>query len=99
MIFIAILFLVLGALVKYGKMYFLIAGYNTMSSLEKDKTNVEEIANVFRNAMFGMALVILSGYMVSKFTGDPSIQSTVFMGAIFIGLTYLLIASNLKKHK
>lgn len=99
MIFIVILFFVLGALVKYGKMYFLIAGYNTMSSSEKEKTNVEGIANVFRNAMFGMALVILTGYIISKFTGDPSIQRTVFFAAIFIGVPYLLIASNLKKHK
>jgi hypothetical protein len=99
MIFIAILFLVLGALVKYGKMYFLIAGYNTMSSSEKEKTHVEEIANVFRNTMFGMALIILSGYMISKFTDDPSIQQTVFFAAIFIGVPYLIIASNLKKNK
>jgi len=99
MIFTAILFFVLGALVKYGKMYFLIAGYNTMSSNEKDRVNVEAVANVFRNAMFGMALVILSGYLVSKFTGDPSLQRTVFFAAIFIGMPYLIIASNLKKNK
>ncbi|WP_026966477.1 DUF3784 domain-containing protein [Algoriphagus terrigena] len=99
MIFTAILFFVLGALVKYGKMYFLIAGYNTMSSNEKDRVNVEAVADVFRNAMFGMALVILTGYMVSKFTGDPSIQQTVFFAAIFIGMPYLIIASNLKKNK
>lgn len=99
MIGIAILFLVLGALVKYGKMYFLIAGYNTMSSSEKEKTNVEEIANVFRNAMFGMALVIIFGYFIGKYTGDISIQKTVFFAAIFIGMPYLIIASNLKKNK
>ena len=35
MIGIAILFIVLGILIKYGKMYFLIAGYNTRSKEEK----------------------------------------------------------------
>lgn len=99
MIGIAILFIVLGVLVKYGKMYFLIAGYNTMPSSEKEKTNAEGIANVFRNAMFGMALVIISGHLISKFTDDQSIQQTVFFAAIFIGLPYLIIASNLKKNK
>lgn len=99
MIGIAILFLVLGAVVKYGKWYFLIAGYNTMSATEKERVNVEAVANVFRNAMFGMALVILSGYIASKFTNDPSIQHTVLFAAIFIGVPYLIIASNLKKNK
>ncbi len=95
----AILFIVLGVLVKYGKMHFLIAGYNTMSSSEKEKTNVEGIANVFRNAMFGMALVIISGYLVGKFTDNPSIQQPVLLAAILIGVPYLIVASNLAKHK
>jgi len=95
----AILFIVLGALVKYGKMYFLIAGYNTMSSSEKEKINVEAVADVCRNGMFGMAFMIIVGYLISEFTGDQSIQRIVFFAAIFIGLPYLLVASNLKKHK
>ena len=37
MILTAIIFIVLGVLIKYGKMYFLIAGYNTMSKKEKEK--------------------------------------------------------------
>jgi hypothetical protein len=99
MIGIAILFLFLGAMVKYGKWYFLIAGYNTMSANEKDRVNVGAVANVFRNAMFGMALVIISGYLISKYTGDISIQKTVFFAAVFIGMPYLIIASNLIKNK
>ncbi|GAB3231908.1 DUF3784 domain-containing protein [Algoriphagus aestuariicola] len=99
MIGIAIFFLVLGALVKYGKMYFLIAGYNTMSSSEKGQFNVEAVAKVFRNGMFGMAALILIGYLAAKITGDGSLQHTLFFAAIFIGVPYLVIASNLKKHK
>ena len=99
MIGVAILFIILGVLVKYGKMYFLIAGYNTMSSSEKEQVNVETIANVFRNGMFGMALVIIAGYFISKFTGDQSIYRIAFFAAIFVGLPYLIVASNLKKHK
>lgn len=61
MIGIAILFIVLGILIKYGKMYFLIAGYNTMSKEEKEKYDIEGIASVFRNIMFGMAFIIIIG--------------------------------------
>ena len=43
MIGVAILFIVLGILIKYGKMYFLIAGYNTMPKEEKEKYNIEGI--------------------------------------------------------
>ena len=37
MLITAILFIVFGIFIKYGKMYFLIAGYNTMSKEEKEK--------------------------------------------------------------
>ena len=40
MLITAILFIVFGILIKYGKMYFLIAGYNTMSKEEKEKYNI-----------------------------------------------------------
>ena len=43
----AIFFVILGALIKYGKMYFLIAGYNTLPAEEKKKYDIQGIANVF----------------------------------------------------
>ena len=97
MIIIAILFIVLGVLIKYGKMYFLIAGYNTMSKEEKGKYDIEGIANVFRNAMFGMAFVILIGYLITRYTENSAIQIYSFWIVIIIGVPYLLIQSNSKK--
>ena len=47
MIVTAIIFIVLGILIKYGKMYFLIAGYNTMPREEKEKYNIAGIATLF----------------------------------------------------
>ncbi len=64
MILTAIIFIVLGVLIKYGKMYFLIAGYNTMSKKEKEKYDIKGIATVFKNAMFGMAFMIIIGYFL-----------------------------------
>jgi hypothetical protein len=99
MIGVAILFIILGALVKYGKMYFLISGYNTLSPAEKEKVNVEAIADVFRNGMFGMALVIIAGYLISMFTGEQLIYRASFFVAILLGLPYLIVVSNIKKKK
>ena len=99
MIGIAILFTILGILIKYGKMYFLIAGYNTMSKEEKEKVDIKGIATVFRNAMFGMALIIITGYFFAKKLKNPNIENIAFFGAILIGVPYLLIKSNSKKYK
>ncbi len=99
MIGVAILFIVLGILIKYGKMYWLIAGYNTMPKEEKENYNIEGIANVFRNAMFGMALIIIVGFFIAKLTENPNIQYYAFGISMIIGIPYLLIQSNSKKHK
>lgn len=99
MIIVAILFIVLGILIKYGKMYWLIAGYNTMPKEEKEKYNIEEIANVFRNVMFGMALIIIFGYLITKLSENPNFQNYAFWTSIIIGIPYLLIQSNSKKYK
>ncbi len=99
MIPIAILFIVLGILIKYGKMHFLIAGYNTMPKVKKEKYDIEGIASVFRNAMFGMALVLIIGYFVSEEMENPKIETYSLYIAIAIGLPYLLILSNSDKFK
>lgn len=99
MIAVAVLFIILGALVKYGKMHFLIAGYNTLSSSEKERIDVNGVANVFRNGFFGMAVIILAGYFYGKLTGDLTVQKPAIFAAIFIGLPYVIIASNLKKNR
>ncbi len=90
----AIIFVVLGIVIKYGKMYFLIAGYNTMSKEEKAKYDVEKIATVFRNVMFGMAIIFVAGYFLEKFTENPDIEIYAFWIAMALGIPYLLIKSN-----
>ena len=99
MIVTAIIFIVLGFLIKYGKMYWLIAGYNTMPKEEKEKYDIKGIANLFGNVMFGMALIIILGYLIAKLTENQSIQSYAFWTSMIIGIPYLLIKSNSKKYK
>ena len=79
MIGVAILIIVLGILIKYEKMYFLIAGYNTMSKEEKEKYNIVGIAKVFRNTMFGMALIIIIGYFAADVFDNPDIENIAFL--------------------
>lgn len=99
MIAVAIFFIILGILIKYGKLYFLMAGYNTMSKEEKAKVDVDGIATVFRNATFGMAFIMIIGYFVATWFENSEIETIAFYGALIVGIPYLLIRSNSKKYK
>lgn len=99
MILIAILFIILGILIKYGKMYFLIAGYNTMPAKKKAKYDIDGIATLFRNTMFAMALIIIIGYFVAERLNKPDIKSIAFFGSLLVGLPYLLLKANSNKYK
>ncbi|SZD74318.1 Domain of uncharacterised function (DUF3784) [Candidatus Ornithobacterium hominis] len=80
-------------------MYWLVAGYNTMPKEEKEKYNIKGIANLFGNVMFGMAIIIILGYLIAKLTENQSIQNYAFWTSTIIGIPYLLIKSNSKKYK
>lgn len=99
LITVSIIFVLLGIAIKYGKMYFLIAGYNTMSEKERKQYDVDGLASVFRNAMFGMAFIMILGYFISKWLENPKIEMFTLFGAILMGLPYLLIVSNSNKYK
>lgn len=95
----SVIFIVLGILIKYGKMYYLIAGYNTMPKEEKDKYDIEGIATLFRNVMFGMAFIIIIAHFVAKQMESQYIEFFAMFGAIIIGVAYLLVQSNSSKYK
>lgn len=96
---VAIIFIVLGVLIKYGKMYFLIAGYNTMSKEKQNQYDIEGIANVFKNVMFTMAALLIIGFIASFWLEEKRFEAIVILVSLAIGLPYLLIVSNLKKFK
>ena len=95
----AIIFIVLGVLIKYGKMYFLIAGYNTMPKEEKEKYKIEKIASLFFNSMLGMAIIIIAGWVLETFFEMKQFQFYALILAMVIGMPYLLINANSKKYK
>ena len=99
MLLTALIFVICGVLIKYGKFYNLIAGYNTMSREDKEQYNIEKIATLFRNVMFYMAIIVFVGYLISKYLEDDKIGFYAIILATITGLPYLLIKSNSKDYK
>ncbi len=99
LIIVAIIFMLLGILIKDLKMYFLIAGYNTMSEQEKKKYNIKKIATLFRNVLFGMAIVLIIGYFLMVWLQNPKIEFIAVLAAICGGVPTLLILANSKGYR
>lgn len=99
MIWIAAFFIILGMAIKYGKLYFLMAGYNTLSKEAQEKIDIEGIASIFRNTMFGMGIFIIVGSVLAYYLKNSNIENIAFFGALLIGIPYLLIKSNSSKFK
>jgi hypothetical protein len=98
-IIVAVIFIILGILIKYGKMYFLIAGYNTLPKGEKEKYDIAGIATVFRNTFFGMAFVIIVGYFLARYMNIPDLEWISLFSSTLLGLPYLLISVNSDRYK
>jgi len=96
---ISLIIILIGVIVKYGEMYFLIAGYNTMSADKKAAYDIEKLATLLKNVLFGMAFLISIGHIISKLLENPMIENIAFFGAIPIGIPYLLVKSNSDKYK
>ncbi|MFD0931757.1 DUF3784 domain-containing protein [Psychroflexus salinarum] len=99
MLAVPIVFILLGILIKYGKMYSLIAGYNTMTKQEKEKYDVEGIANLMNNVMFGMAFIVITGLVEAYWTSNSDYEFYALGLALILGIPYLLIKSNSKTYK
>ncbi|GAB5555230.1 MAG: hypothetical protein Sapg2KO_48210 [Saprospiraceae bacterium] len=95
----AILFILLGASIKYGKLYFLIAGYNTMSAQEQEKYDIEGIATVFWQAMLGMGLLLIMGQIIANYLAIKDLEFALFFVTIIAGIAYLLVKVNSDKYK
>lgn len=99
MIVTAIIFLVCGILIKYLKMYFLIAGYNTMSKEKQAEYHIERIANMMGNVFFVMAFIIILGIWATDWFDDPNIEFYILVGTTVVGVAYIIIKSNSSKYK
>lgn len=99
MIVTAIIFIVCGILIKYLKMYFLIAGYNTMSKEKQARYDIKGIAAMMGNTLFVMAFVLILGIWASDWFDDPIFEFYILFGTSIVGVGYILIQSNSSKYK
>lgn len=98
-VFLGIFFIVLGIVVKHFKLYFLIAGYNTMSPEEKKKVNIEKVATLMRNVFLFMGLSIILLEFASNYFENSEISSYLFFPIVFGSVIFLLIKSNSSEYK
>ncbi len=99
MILSAIIFIVAGILIKYFKMYFLIAGYNTKSKKEKAKYDIKSIAHIFGVTLIIMGILIFVGWFIGDLTHTPLVAQITFYVSLLIGIPFILIKVNSKKYK
>lgn len=55
-----------GALVKYGRQHWLIAGYNTMPKDKQEKVDVTGLASFMGNGLFGIGALALVGSLITS---------------------------------
>jgi hypothetical protein len=77
-------------------MYYLIEGYSTMPREEQAKYKIKAIASVFRNVMFGLAVLIIIGFFAAKWFRSAKIEDLTFWSSMLIKVPYLLIQKNTK---
>lgn len=65
-ILIFITMVALGGIVKYGKQYWLIAGYNTMPKEKQKNVDIAGLAGFMGNCSFGLGAFVLAGTLVSS---------------------------------
>ena len=65
-ILISITMVALGGIVKYGKQYWLIAGYNTMPKEKQKNVDIAGLAGFMGNCSFGLGAFVLAGTLVSS---------------------------------
>ena len=98
-IFIGIFLIILGVVVKHFKLYFLIAGYNTLSKADKEKVNIEKVATLLRNVMIfmGSSLILLG--LTTTYTQNIEIVDYLFFPIVVGSVIYLIVKSNSKAYK
>lgn len=97
MILTAIILIASGILVKYFKMYFLIAGYNT--KLKKAKYDIKSIAHIFGITLIIIGILIFVGWFIGDLTHTPLVAQITFYISLLIGIPFILIKVNSKKYK
>lgn len=98
-IYLGIILILLGIIIKQFKLYFLIAGYNTMAKEEKAKVKIEKVAVLLRNVLvfLGLSMVLIG--MVAPYFQNPKQINYLFFGIVIVSMVFLLVKSNSAAYK
>lgn len=97
-----LLIMSIGWYIHKAKAYHLIAGFNSLSSQEKDSLNMDKFIRNFRNVFFLMGFLIIISYPVSSLLGYERYTSlaavlVVISGAIFLNYRIRVFFKKTKK--
>lgn len=90
-IFVGILMIVLGILIKHFKCYWLISGYNTMSKEKKKNVDTEGLGRFMGNSLFVMGGIFILGSILEYLGIKIGMIASIL--SLFIIVPYILINS------
>lgn len=95
----ALFMALLGGLIKYGRMAWLIAGFNTSSKEEKAKYDVEALCRGVGNFLFALAGILIIPAAGGYFDAEWAIHAgwILFTAAILVFLIYANTGNRYKK--
>lgn len=96
---IGIVLIITGLLIKYGKMYFLIAGLNTMNHKQRAEYNLEKIGTLFRNILGLLGIFMIIGNFLTKYFGNYLFDLFFILVPVLTGCIILLYKLNSDKYK
>jgi len=94
-----IFFIVLGIIIKHGKLYNAIAGYNTLSEEERKKVAIDKLATLVRNSLVTMGVLMIAGDAAATFFEEEKIATLTFFLVIPLGTALLLALGNTDTYK
>lgn len=98
-IIIGAVLIIAGLLIKYGKMYFLVAGLNTMSHKERAEYNLEKIGTLYRNVLAITGVFMITGNILSKYLGNSLYDLFFTLFPAIIACIVLLAKLNSDSYK
>ena len=86
----AFFLILLGIVIKHGKMYNLIAGYNTKSPEEKKNVDIVGFSTLMRNSFVIMGVLIIVGHYFLEYLELFNLIPFVILIIVCIGLPVFL---------
>lgn len=91
--------ILLGIVIKHGKMYNWIAGYNTMSLEEKKNVDIAGFSTLMRNCFVFMGILIIVSHYFLGYLELFNLIPFVILIVVSIGLPVLLFLGERYKKK